>query len=313
MHMDVEEKKQSYEKLCKTLRYDATREDNYRTDALTVFSQISLGGRSGPPYADIDLNSEDMGYLKSHDMSMAFMETDASKVINRLMPSKTRSKNAAEEISEVPSSSQPSSTTASIRILDTAIVFSYEHSEAGAEGSEFKSTEEEEERKVYLGQCLMYSDAGYQMFRLRRALAVCGTRSARVWALSGRCGCRTFAVETSRPLNNTGPMVAADFFSQVNLDLFPHNLIIPSPSTGSFAIDHGKCGLLELTVSRVCDSILWRAYISLAVPVAPNLPGIVNVINTSIEIWNIKYVYMVSNIVGNTIKTHLNLCPLVKH
>lgn len=37
MHMDVEEKKQSYEKLCKTLRYDATREDNYRTDALTVF------------------------------------------------------------------------------------------------------------------------------------------------------------------------------------------------------------------------------------------------------------------------------------
>ncbi|OXG71922.1 hypothetical protein C349_06866 [Cryptococcus neoformans var. grubii Br795] len=249
------------------------------------------------------------------------------------MPSKTRSKNAAEGISEVPSSSQPSSATASIRILDTAIVFSYKHSEAGAEGSEFKSTEEEEEaiksqsiwlvaefkiyrlrrdcppfnpstansqRKVYLGQCLMYSDAGYQIFRLRRALAVCGTRSARVWALSGRCGCRTFAVETSRPLNNIGPMVAADFFSQVNLDLFPHNLIIPSPSTGSFAIDHGKCGLLELTVSRVCDSILWRAYISLAVPVAPNLPGIVNVINTSIEIWNIKYVYMVSNIVGNT-------------
>ncbi|OWT35747.1 hypothetical protein C362_06497 [Cryptococcus neoformans Bt1] len=66
----------------------------------------------------------------------------------------------------------------------------------------------------------MYLDAGYQMLRLLRALAVCGTRFARVWTLPDCRGRRTFAVETSRPLGNSGPMVAADFFSQVSLDLF---------------------------------------------------------------------------------------------
>ncbi|EAL18671.1 hypothetical protein CNBI3710 [Cryptococcus deneoformans B-3501A] len=94
------------------------------------------------------------------------------------------------------------------------------------------------------------------MFHLLRALAVCGTRFARVWTLSDHPEGRTFAVETSRPLGNSGPMVAADFFSQVNLDLFPHNLIIPSPSMDSFAVDYRKCELLERTLSRVCDSIL---------------------------------------------------------
>lgn len=94
------------------------------------------------------------------------------------------------------------------------------------------------------------------MFRLRRALAVCGTRFARVWTLSDRPEGRTFAVETSRPFGNSGPMAAADFFSQISLDLFPHNLITPSPSTHSFAVDHQKCGLLERTFSHVCDSIL---------------------------------------------------------
>ena len=46
------------------------------------------------------------------------------------------------------------------------------------------------------------------------------------------------------------------FFSQVNLDLFPHNLIIPSPSTNSFIVNYKKCELLERTFFRVCDSIL---------------------------------------------------------
>ncbi|KIR80333.1 hypothetical protein I306_02614 [Cryptococcus gattii EJB2] len=51
-------------------------------------------------------------------------------------------------------------------------------------------------------------------------------------------------------------MDAADFFNEVNLDLFPHNLVIPSPLTNSFAVNYQKCQLLERTFSSVCDSIL---------------------------------------------------------
>ncbi|OXH40706.1 hypothetical protein J005_00115 [Cryptococcus neoformans] len=267
MHMDMEEKEESYDDLFKILRYASTREDEYRMDMLQVFFlKYRWIGGPDPRYANITLKAEDMGYLKSHDMSMTFSDTDVSKIINQLKPSKTRTNNAADEE-----------------------IFSYEHPGAGAEGSESKSTGSEKkairsqsiwlaaEFKVYellrnglpsnpssansrskvcLGQCLMHLDAGYQMFRLLRALAVCGTRFARVWTLSNRPGGRTFAVETSRPLGNNDPMGAADFFNQVNLDLFPHNLIIPSPSTDSFAIDYQECELLERTLSRVCDSIL---------------------------------------------------------
>ncbi|ODN78059.1 hypothetical protein L202_05139 [Cryptococcus amylolentus CBS 6039] len=45
----------------------------------------------------------------------------------------------------------------------------------------------------------------------------------------------------------------------------------------------------------------WRAYVALAVAVAPNLPGMANAINDSIYIGNIKYIYMVSNIFGNIV------------
>ena len=87
----LEWKKQSYEKLFDALCYDATREDNYRTDMLQLFFlKYFWVGEPGPRYADIDLKSEDMGYLKSHDMLMPFSETDASKVINQLVPSKVR-------------------------------------------------------------------------------------------------------------------------------------------------------------------------------------------------------------------------------
>lgn len=149
--------------------------------------------------------------------------------------------------SKGPFRSRPSSLTAGIRVPDIAIVFSYVHPKAEAEGSESKSTGSEKkairsqsiwlaaEFKVYellrnglpsnpssansrskvcLGQCLMHLDAGYQMFRLLRALAVCGTRFARVWTLSNRPGGRTFAVETSRPLGNNDPMGAADFLTK---------------------------------------------------------------------------------------------------
>lgn len=191
--------------------------------------------------------------------------------------------------SDVPSPSGPSSTTSGIWVPDTAIIFSYRHPVVGPEGPESNLTESQEEvikshsiwlvaefniyrlrrnglpylpttanslSKICLGQCLMYLDAAYQMFHLPRALAICGTKFLRVWALSDRHGRRTFAVETSRPLGNGGRMFAANFFNEVDLDLFPHNLIIPSPPTNSFAIDYQKCEFLERTFSSVCDNIL---------------------------------------------------------
>lgn len=45
----------------------------------------------------------------------------------------------------------------------------------------------------------------------------------------------------------------------------------------------------------------WRTYIALAVAIAPNLPGMVAAINNKVNIGNIKYIYMVSNIAGDAI------------
>ncbi|KIR80335.1 hypothetical protein I306_02613 [Cryptococcus gattii EJB2] len=100
MPMDNEWKKQSYENILKTLRDDSAREDNYRMEMIRLFSIAYrwIGG-VGPQYVNITLDSEDIGYLKSHDMSMTFLETDASQIINQLTPSKTKTKttNAAKE------------------------------------------------------------------------------------------------------------------------------------------------------------------------------------------------------------------------
>jgi hypothetical protein len=46
----------------------------------------------------------------------------------------------------------------------------------------------------------------------------------------------------------------------------------------------------------------WRSYVALICAVAPNMPGMVNAIDNTIQIGNIKYVYMVSNIAGDTSK-----------
>lgn len=100
MHASVEWKKQSYETLFGTLCYDSAREDNYRMRLLRLFSiEYRWIGGVGHRYVNITLDSEDIGYLKSHDMSMTFLETDASQVINQLMPSKKRTMNCRFRIS----------------------------------------------------------------------------------------------------------------------------------------------------------------------------------------------------------------------
>ncbi|OXG94704.1 hypothetical protein C349_00010 [Cryptococcus neoformans var. grubii Br795] len=125
------------------------KEDEYRTRMLRLFSiEYRWVGGPGRRYADFDLLSQDMGYLTSHDMSMPFSETDASEVINQLRPSKARTNSAAEETSKGPFRSRPSSLTAGTRIPDIAIVFSYVHPKAEAEGSESKSTGSEKKARM---------------------------------------------------------------------------------------------------------------------------------------------------------------------
>ncbi|KJD99470.1 hypothetical protein I311_06963 [Cryptococcus gattii NT-10] len=146
MPVDNEWKKQSYKILFDTLCDDSAREDNYRMRLLRLFSiEYRWIGGVGCRYVNITLDSEDIGYLKSHDMSMTFLETDASQVINQLMPSKKRTTNSTKETSNVPSPSGPSSTTSGIQVPDTAIVFSYRHPVVGGKGPEFNLTESQAE------------------------------------------------------------------------------------------------------------------------------------------------------------------------
>ena len=49
----------------------------------------------------------------------------------------------------------------------------------------------------------------------------------------------------------------------------------------------------------------WRSYVALVVAIAPNLPGMINAIDSTVKIGNIRYIYMVSNIAGNTSKSML--------
>jgi NCS1 family nucleobase:cation symporter-1 len=54
----------------------------------------------------------------------------------------------------------------------------------------------------------------------------------------------------------------------------------------------------------------WRSYVALICAFAPNLPGMINSIDTKIDIGNIRYVYIVSNLVAYVISVsiYLTLC-----
>lgn len=91
------------------------------------------------------------------------------------------------------------------------------------------------------------------------------------------------------------------FMSSYSIVLAPIAVIMV---TDFFLVKKQKVDIYELYkphgIYRFSKGWNWRAYIALSAAVAPNLPGMVNAINASIDIGNIKYVYMVSNIVGNT-------------
>ncbi|BEI88654.1 uncharacterized protein CcaverHIS019_0200160 [Cutaneotrichosporon cavernicola] len=82
-----------------------------------------------------------------------------------------------------------------------------------------------------------------------------------------------------------------------------------------YFVKGGKLDIYELYQPRGIYSFTkgwnWRAYVALAVAVAPNLPGMIHAINPDIYIGNIKYLYMVSNLVAYFIVTVVYL-PLNK-
>jgi len=81
--------------------------------------------------------------------------------------------------------------------------------------------------------------------------------------------------------------------------------IVLAPVAGLMAVDfffvkRQKLDIYELYrpdgIYRFSKGWNWRAYVALACAVGPNLPGMINAINPAIEIGNIKWIYMVSNL-----------------
>jgi hypothetical protein len=70
-----------------------------------------------------------------------------------------------------------------------------------------------------------------------------------------------------------------------------------------FVVKHQKLDIYELYkpegIYRFSRGWNWRSYIALACAVAPNLPGMVAAINSSVNIGGVRYVYMISNIAGD--------------
>ncbi|WWC58880.1 uncharacterized protein I303_101425 [Kwoniella dejecticola CBS 10117] len=70
-----------------------------------------------------------------------------------------------------------------------------------------------------------------------------------------------------------------------------------------FVVKKKKIDIYELYrpkgIYRFSGGWNWRAYIALVVAIAPNLPGMINAINSTVSIGNIQYIYMVSNIAGD--------------
>ena len=70
-----------------------------------------------------------------------------------------------------------------------------------------------------------------------------------------------------------------------------------------FVVKHRRVDIYQLYrpdgIYRFSGGWNWRAYIALIVAIAPNLPGMINAIDNTVNIGNIKYIYMISNIAGD--------------
>jgi NCS1 family nucleobase:cation symporter-1 len=83
--------------------------------------------------------------------------------------------------------------------------------------------------------------------------------------------------------------------------------IVLAPLAGLMAVDFfivkkGKYDVYELYkpdgIYRYFGGWNWRSYTALLVAVALNLPGMINAIQPTVEIGNIYYLYMLSNVTG---------------
>ncbi|WVQ82454.1 hypothetical protein IAT38_004583 [Cryptococcus sp. DSM 104549] len=92
------------------------------------------------------------------------------------------------------------------------------------------------------------------------------------------------------------------FMSSYSIVLAPIGVLM---AFDFFVVKHQRLDIYELYkprgIYRFDKGWNWRAYVALIVAVAPNLPGMINAINSSVNIGNVKYIYMVSNIAGNCI------------
>ncbi|KAK8866184.1 hypothetical protein IAR55_001335 [Kwoniella newhampshirensis] len=107
---------------------------------------------------------------------------------------------------------------------------------------------------------------------------------------------------------------AADFLtfmSSYSIVLAPIAAIM---AVDFFFVKKSKVDIYELYkpdgIYRFSKGWNWRAYIALAIAIAPNLPGMINAINSTVSIGNVRYIYMVSNIAGDfiAILVYLLLC-----
>ncbi|KAL0243958.1 hypothetical protein I308_105221 [Cryptococcus tetragattii IND107] len=114
-----------------------------------------------------------------------------------------------------------------------------------------------------LSQTAMYALAGWEMFRYRRGLFICGPTFSRVFVLDDNA----LAIEVASPPVSLSALNVSSFFSSYNYDSMPHSLISPlvneqSVWSGLFKLDPDytinrlSCRLLESFIRGVVERTL---------------------------------------------------------
>ncbi|WVO23588.1 uncharacterized protein IAS62_004943 [Cryptococcus decagattii] len=114
-----------------------------------------------------------------------------------------------------------------------------------------------------LSQTAMYALAGWEMFRYRRGLFICGPTFCRVFVVDDN----VLAVEVASPPASLSALNVSSFFSSYNYDSMPHSLISPLANEQSISpdlfkpdpdynIDPLSCRLLESFIRGVVERTL---------------------------------------------------------
>ncbi|KIR79219.1 hypothetical protein I306_03638 [Cryptococcus gattii EJB2] len=114
-----------------------------------------------------------------------------------------------------------------------------------------------------LSQTAMYALAGWEMFRYRRGLFICGPTFSRVFVLDDNA----LAVEVASPPASLSALSVSSFFSSYNYDSMPHSLIFPLVNERGvsspllrygprYTINPLSCRLLERVIRGVVERTL---------------------------------------------------------